>query len=73
MKMTQAIRRILFLIIFLIPVFTYAQPGPPAGGSPPCGEPFGPPCPIDGGVSLLIAAGLAFGGKKAYDANRNKA
>jgi hypothetical protein len=45
---------------------TVAQPGPPAGGLPPCGEPFGPPCPIDG-VSLLIAAGVALGGKKAYD------
>jgi hypothetical protein len=48
-----------------------AQPGAPAGGDPPCGEPFGPPCPIDG-VSLLIAAGVALGGKKAYDLKKSK-
>ncbi|MEM7163239.1 MAG: hypothetical protein AAF487_12455 [Bacteroidota bacterium] len=40
---------------------------PPLSGTtgPPC---FPPPCiPIDGGTSLLIAAGLIWGGKKAYD------
>ncbi len=41
-----------------------AQPG---GGNP--GE---APTPIDGGVSLLLAAGAALGGKKAYDAYRKK-
>jgi hypothetical protein len=56
----------LILAAVLIAPDTKAQPGPPAGGEPPCGEPFGPPCPIDG-VSLLIAAGVALGGKKAYD------
>ncbi len=40
-------------------------PGPPAAGDPPC---WPPPCiPIDGGVGFLIAAGIALGGKKAYD------
>ena len=40
-------------------------PGPPMG-PPPC---WPPPCsiPIDGGISLLIAAGVALGGKKFYD------
>lgn len=28
--------------------------------------------PIDGGVSLLIAAGIAYGGKKAYAARNQK-
>jgi len=32
------------------------------------GSPFQPAsCPIDGGVSLLVAAGALLGGKKAYD------
>lgn len=41
-------------------------PGPPGGGGggPPC---WPAPCvPIDGGIGFLIAAGLAYGGKKAY-------
>lgn len=63
-------RKLIFCTMLLAAVFaandTMAQPGAPAGGAPPCGEPFGPPCPIDG-VSLLIAAGVALGGKKAYD------
>ena len=37
------------------------------GGGPPCGGVFGDCIPIDGGVSFLIAAGAAYGGKKAYD------
>lgn len=41
-------------------------PGPPMG-PPPC---WPPPCsaiPIDGGISFLIAAGVALAGKKFYD------
>ena len=56
-------------INLLIIDFSWAA-GPPAppgggGGTPPC---WPAPCvPIDGGLSLLVAAGLAYGGKKAYD------
>ena len=41
-------------------------PPPPAAGGPPC---FPPPCgiPLDGGISFLIVAGIAYGGKKASD------
>lgn len=46
----------------------FAQPG---GGDPGGGDDPGcwpPPCiPIDGGTSMLIAAGAAFGGKKLWD------
>lgn len=43
--------------------------GPPSGSTePPC---WPPPCiPVDGGISLIIAAGVAFGGKKLYDHNK---
>ena len=34
-------------------------------------NPLDPLCPIDGGVSLLIAAGIGLGAKKAYQ-ERNK-
>ncbi|MFM9986907.1 MAG: PID-CTERM protein-sorting domain-containing protein [Flavobacteriales bacterium] len=70
---TINIKRLAALVFLLLPLFLLAQPGPPAGGGPPCGPPFGPACPIDGGISLLIAAGVALGGKKAYDMGRKKA
>jgi hypothetical protein len=63
-----------FLLFFAAPSFintasAFGPPGPPTG-PPPC---WPPPCtvPLDGGISLLIAAGVAYGGKKLYD-NRNK-
>jgi len=40
------------------------------GGPPPC---WPPPCiPIDGGISLLVAAGTLLGGKKALDLRRSR-
>jgi len=65
---------LLFTVCFLfVAASVFAQFGPPGPpDSPPCGGPFGPACPIDGGVSLLIAAGLAYGGKKTYDVSRKK-
>lgn len=59
---------IILLTIFIPSVFAagppvVAPPPPPGGGLPPCWEP-GPCIPIDGGISLLFAAGLALGGRK---------
>ena len=49
-----------------------AQTGPPIQGPGPGGC-FPPPCiPIDGGLSLLIAAGIGIAGKKAYDYNKEQ-
>jgi len=43
--------------------------GPPGGGPPPC---WPPPCvPIDGGLGVLIVAGIALGGKKLYDYHKH--
>jgi len=42
-----------------------------ADAQPSQGNPGGAPTPI-GGVALLVAAGAALGGKKAYDAYKNK-
>ncbi len=43
----------------------WAQGGPPVGGPPPC---WPPPCiPVDGGLSLLIGAGVLLGAKRALD------
>lgn len=45
--------------------------GGPPGGTSPSGGCFPNPCvPIDGGISYLIAAGIALGGKKLYDASK---
>lgn len=60
-----------YILVAFLAVFCYydlpAQPGPPGGGGdPPCWPPE--TCiPIDGGIGLLVAAGLAFGSKKAFD------
>ena len=68
--MQKSLRYLVIVLAFIASGVLHAQPGPPAG--PPCGGPFGPACPIDGGVSILIAAGLAYGGKKSYDVARKK-
>ena len=46
-------------------------PGGPSGSTdPPC---WPPPCiPVDGGISVLIALGAAYGSKKAYDFYQSK-
>jgi hypothetical protein len=68
------LRRLLALItiitFFALPVSVMGQGAPDPDDPPPCGPPpfSGEPCiPIDGGVSFLIAAGVAYGGKKAFD------
>jgi len=62
-----------FTFVLLGISFAYAQlapPPPPPGGGPSC---WPPPCvPIDGGISLLIAAGAIYGGKKLYNKNKEK-
>jgi hypothetical protein len=71
--MNKGLKIFFLLVVMLAPAVLLAlPPDPPAGGGPPCGGPFGAVCPIDGGVSFLIAAGLAMGGKKAYDMTRKK-
>jgi len=66
--MKNALQFLFILAFMAMPALLLAQPNSPSSG-PGC---FPPPCvPIDGGASLLIVAGLAIGGKKAYDL-RNK-
>lgn len=43
-------------------------PPPPPGNGPAC---WPPPCvPIDGGITLLMAAGAAYGAKKFYESRK---
>lgn len=70
----KTLKLIVLVAFIVVPALLMAQPpDPPGGGAPPCGPPFGPACiPIDGGIGFLIAAGVALGGKKAYDMARAK-
>ncbi len=47
------------IIIVMFPSILMAQP--PDGGC----DPLDPACPIDGGLSFLIAAGIGLGAKRA--------
>jgi hypothetical protein len=55
----------LFMVLLaLLPSICSAQLGDPAGD---------PDAPIDGGVGILIAAGIGYGIKKYKNAGKNKA
>ncbi|MCC5917597.1 MAG: hypothetical protein JJU02_09765 [Cryomorphaceae bacterium] len=51
-------KRIVFYFILFIPILMHAQPTPPNS-----------PAPIDGGLGILLAAGLAYGVKKVREQN----
>jgi len=56
---------VMLVVMFsLIPLLLLAQPCP--GGGP---EEY-PNCPIDGGISLLLAAGVGYGVKRYRDARK---
>ena len=67
----------IIVVIMLLPEFAtnvFAPPlGPPGGtgGGTPIGAPTG--VPIDGGLGFLLAAGVAYGGKKLKDRKKAKA
>ncbi|MEO6490576.1 MAG: hypothetical protein ABIO04_11600 [Ferruginibacter sp.] len=52
---------IVMIMSILQPLCSVAQVSDPG-----C-DPLDPGCPIDGGLTLLIAAGIGLGAKKAYD------
>lgn len=66
----RLLKAVIFNLIFLclVSVQVMAQ-GPGDPGDPGC-DPLDPFCPIDGGLSLLIAAAVGVGAKKAYDAKK---
>ncbi len=62
-----------FIVAFAGDLMAMGAPGPPNGGGPPGG--CWPPSsciPIDGGLSFLLIAGVAYGGKKIYDISKDK-
>jgi hypothetical protein len=68
MKLTS---KLLGFFILMASASCFAGPPPPPGGGGPICWP--PPCiPIDGGISLLIAAGIIYGGSKLYSKKNTK-
>lgn len=70
--MKRALKGILPVIVFMgmLLVSNDILAAPPGSGGGPGGQGgcVPPPCvPIDGGLSILLAAGAAFGGKKLHD------
>ena len=63
---------LLILFISVLAIFDLkAQPPDPGGGTGGVPNCFPPPCvPIDGGLSWLLLAGTAYGGKKIYDLSK---
>lgn len=68
----RSILRYLFLILIcLSPALLHAQGPDDPGYIPPnpCTDPDDP-CPIDGGVVALLAAGVGYGIKKVHDSRK---
>lgn len=66
-------KKLLMLVILIgslcsVPFTGRCDDDPPP---PPSGDPD-EPVPLDGGLSLLIAAGVGYGAKKTYDLRKKK-
>jgi hypothetical protein len=74
-KLSNKFKLMIAICAFSLPTISFAQFGPGFGDESPCSgenniDDVG--CPFDGGVSLLVAAGVAYGIKKANNKKNNK-
>ena len=60
-KKVMLVIGVLTVLLFILPIFANAQ-----GPIDPGCDPADPTCPIDGGLTLLIAAGIGIGAKKVF-------
>jgi hypothetical protein len=72
MKKIIFITLLLLTMTFSISVFAQ-EPPPPNGGNDPGNNntPVGGGAPIDGGLTILLLAGLAYGGRKVFQIKNN--
>lgn len=70
MKVKSFLYALVMVTFICLPILSNAQLDP-GGDFDPGGDPD-VPIPFDGGLSLLLAAGIGYGAKKAY-AKRKKA
>lgn len=75
-KFEKITYRVLLLVGFAVFLSTYVNaqatgPCDPVTPEPGC-ENYDPDVPIDGGASILVAAGVAYGLKKIHDKRNQK-
>ena len=64
-SMRLLMRAVLFTSLIILPGLSQAQ-------GPPDTDPGDPDAPIDGGIGLLVAAGIGYGIKKVRDNRKEK-
>jgi len=65
---TMMKKYILVMLLLGFTAFCHGQQAPPPQDDNPAGgTPMGGSAPIGGGVAMLMAMGVAYGGKKYYD------
>ena len=73
----KTLKLILVLFAFMVlPMLSFSDtppPPPPGGSGGPGGGGTPVGVPIDGGMGILLALGLAYGGKKLYSMRKEKA
>ena len=68
-KVIKKLKLALAIGLVTIPTILMAQPDPPGDGDNNTND---ADVPFDGGVSLLVAAGIGYGIKKVYDQKKQE-
>jgi hypothetical protein len=69
---TLTLRKYIFMLAFFLLTGVIGPANAQVAPEPGC-DPLDPACPIDAGLSLLIAAGIGIGARNAYQLKRTTA